>query len=402
MKDLETLYSEYDANYGENIIRSKGQQDGEKGIPNAQAAQLSPYEAELLHGAKHMASKVAGVCKAKLEDLDARIKAERDKVNRKLEDELRKIEDISTANKNLFEQAATLHTSKDDFEQNKRRFDVAYNKLGRMPISYVPHWMYVVFATIIFLGEIPLNALVFQIFGENQVMTWVMAFVIGLSIPLSAHFVGIKSREHHGGVSWPNVLKALAVAAIIIIAFYGLSVMRHDYLLSNKEALGLDDRLIETSYLFFWLNMAVFGAAVILSYLSHDPVAGYQALYNSYVKSRDRLMNEEKKRLEGIKWTEIAKANEMAKAREEYRAAFENIMRMKGTYDQVLKEGVEEESRCLHRLGRDLSMYRHENLRHRKDQSSPPCFQLSAEFPLELRSIREKLINELESGEATT
>ena len=79
-----------------------------------------------------------------------------------------------------------------------------------------------IFAIAIFLGEIPLNALVFEIFGENQVMTWIMATIIGLAVPISAHFIGIKFREHPDGVNYANLLKGTFALAVIGAALYSL------------------------------------------------------------------------------------------------------------------------------------------------------------------------------------
>jgi NADH:ubiquinone oxidoreductase subunit 4 (subunit M) len=133
-----------------------------------------------------------------------------------------------------------------------------------------------IFAIAIFAGEIPLNALVFQIFGENQIMTWVMAAIIGLSVPLAAHFIGIKFREESEGYRFGNIFKGILAFGTIVAALYGLSVMRQTYLSEFREELGLTEMLVETSFMFFWLNIAVLAAAIMIAYLSHDPAPGYQ------------------------------------------------------------------------------------------------------------------------------
>ena len=397
MKDLLTIFNEYESTYSEPNIRSKGREDGEKNIPSPQFQSLSPYESEIVHGSKLVASKVVAEYHGKLEEIDAEVKGALDKATRKLQDDEARIKANYDSNKAQHDQRFQLRAARDAYDQAKKRFDIMFSKVGRMPIEYVPHWLYVVFATIIFLGEIPLNAIVFQIFGENQVMTWVMAFVIGLSIPLSSHFIGIKAREHEGKVNYANVIKALAVTAILVIALHDLSQMRHDYLLSMKDALGLDDRLVETSYLFFWLNLAVFGAAIILSYLSHDPIPGYRELQKEYENSQRRLAKEEAKKSAAIQWVENARSGEIEKARSEYREALEDVFKKKGEYDRILIEGRENEARCQHQMMRDISVYRHENIRARNDSISPPCFNIQVDLPMGLVLMREKLLNEEDS-----
>lgn len=397
MKDLQTVITEYETSYSEHNIRSKGREDGESGVPPSTTKDLSPYENEIIHSARLVASAVVSQYRGQLEQIDAQIKGAIDSANRKLQDDENRIQSSYNANRALYEQSYALRAARDQYEQAKKRFDVMFNKLGRMPISYVAHWLYVIFAFLIFIGEIPLNAMVFQVFGENQVMTWVMAFVIGLSIPLSAHFIGIKAREHDKIVNWANVGKALVVASIIVIALRGLSIMRHDYLLTMKDALGLDDHIIETSYLFFWLNIAVFGAAIILAYLAHDPAPGYELLYDDMVRTQKRFSKEEEKKAESLKWVESARANEIEKARSEYRQAMEGVFKLRGDFDRVLIEGRESELRCQHQMMKDLSVYRHENMRARKDQTMPPCFSLQIENTIALQLVKEKLLNEQET-----
>lgn len=394
MKDLSTVYTEYESTYSEPNLRSKGREDGEKGVPYPDAQGLSPYESEILNAAKVVASRVVGHYRGKLEEVDAKAKAVKSEADERLKSEEIRIDETFSAHKNRYEQSVEARMARENYEQSKKRFDVMFGKVGRMPIRYVPHWLYVMFATLIFLGEIPLNAMVFQIFGENQIMTWVMAFVIGLSIPLSAHFIGIKAREHYPSVNWPNVAKATGIAALIIVALYGLSTMRHDYLLAMKDELGLSSDLIETSYLFFWLNLAVFGAAIILAYLSHDPVPGYDELEHEFLHAKKKLTQTENKISDALKMVDSNRASERERARAAHRSSMAEYTKLLGVYDQLLLEGREQESRCSYQMMKDISVYRHENLRSRKDQKTPAGFSTEPNFPLVLTGLKEKLNND--------
>jgi len=392
MKDFETLFTEYEARYSEENLRSKGREDGAKAIPSKDGA--SPLEDEVLNSARLLASKVAAVVRSKLEEIDAQIKSKIEKADRALKDEERRIQESFDANKKLQDEAFGLRSARDRFELGKRRFDITFSKTGRMPLRYVSHTLYLIFAGIIFLGEIPLNAMVFQIFGENQVMTWVMAFVIGLTIPLLAHFVGIKMREHPDGFHLPNSLKAIGVSWIVIVSLWGLSKMRHDYLFAMKDQLGLTPELVETSYLFFWLNLAVFGAATFLAYLSHDPVPGYDRLQDELKAAQKKLRVEEEKRGSALKWLEMDRVNQLAKARQVFRDTVAGSVELKGEYDKILIEGRHKEESCLLLARREIAIYRHENLRNRTDGVSPAAFTKETSFPLALLALKEKLDND--------
>jgi hypothetical protein len=229
-----------------------------------------------------------------------------------------------------------------------------YTAHGRAPVRYVPLWLYLVFATAIFLGEIPLNALVFQIFGENQIMTWVMAFIIGLAVPLTAHFIGIKMREHGTGFSLSNSIKALAAFGVVSGALYGLSVLRQTYLGEFKQELGLTDVLVESSFLFFWLNIAVFVAAILVAYLAHDSVPGFESLEHGAAATRRKVERSEKKRVKHLVSASKKRAEALHDANKLFRDSMLEVVLLKGIYDPPLP---------LSRLrGIDISRYRLSNI----------------------------------------
>ena len=268
------------------------------------------------------------------------------------------------------------------------------NKYGRAPVTYIPHWLYVLFASLIFLGEIPLNAMVFQIFAESQVMTWVMAFVVGLSVPIAAHFVGIKFREHPDGFSLANTFKALLAFSIITYALYWLSLIRQTYLGENRELLGLTDNLVESSFMFFWLNLAIFAAAIMVAYLSHDPVPGFQEAQKNVENAKKEVEKREKRRVKRLKSSAERRAHEKDKIEREYREQIDRVNLLRGTYDQLLLQGQEYESRCERLLMEKISIYRHENIRNRDDKMHPIAFDLDLDFTHELNKLGEKLDNE--------
>ena len=399
LKEVQGFFDDHAQEYDEEKISTKARDDAAHGIPTLNDDTFAPFEQELTHAAATLSSKVAAAFRGALEILDAKIKAEQEKAERALEDQLKVIDLEYGIDADAVENTFGLQDAHKQYEQAENRYTEMYNKFQRQPIHYVPHWLYVIFATLIFLGEIPLNALVFQIFGENQVMTWVMAFIIGLSIPLTAHFIGIKLREHGDGFSWGNASKGVAAFAMITAALYGLSIMRQTYLHEYKGELGLTDALVESSFLFFWLNMAVFGTAIFIAYLAHDSVAGYEGAEYDQKKTRKIVERMEKRRVTDLVKLGKKRALALAKTHSEFREQMIDAVMLKGVYDQVLNEGKEWESRCLHRLWQNIAVYRNENLRARDGNESPQSFKEKPDFPLALSAMAEKLHNDKERSD---
>ena len=391
--EIDSFVREHRNKYTENYIRARGKEDGEGNIPAPQEAEPSPFEKELEYAVATLSSKIVTRHKQALELLDAKIKAEEEFLEKRLKNTVEGIENSYQVERDAAENAHALKDAHKQHEVWESRFNTSYEKLGRSPIRYIPHWLYIVLALAIFAGEIPLNALVFQIFGENQVMTWIMAVIIGLAVPLSAHFVGIKFREKEDGRWLPNFFKGMVALTVIVAALYGLSIMRQTYLGEFKDSLGLTDTLVESSFMFFWLNIAVLGAAVMISYLAHDSVPGYERLEKLYAYSRKVAKQEEQRRIKVLKTAGQRRAEELNFANAEYRDGVNAVNMLKGNYDMILKEGQEQELQGVERVNYEVAIYRTENMRVRPDKQHPRSFSKKHEFALKLQNMKEKLVN---------
>lgn len=379
--------------YTESEIASKGRQDGTNSIPAIDDENPAPYEIELMEANRQMASKVSESCREHLEKIDGKLDGWKVYPSENYQNELQFIEENYRAEIEHCNNNPILKHAVKNFESVDRIFQNKLSQLNRMPLSYLPLWVYLFFATLIGIGEIPLNALVFNIFGENQIMTWVMSAIIGLCIPLTAHFIGIKVREHGDGFSFPNAIKAAIVFIIIIAALFALAIMRQEYLGLVKEDIGLDDRIVDISFMFFWLNIAVFVTAILISYLSHDPVPGYEKAYRDSVKAKSVLEKEQSKQTKGIKAADDRKAKRERAAKQQKTDAEKMIRKLEGEFDACLMAGQEQEDRWLHQLGRDVACYRRENLvaRRKEDQTKKPLsFEHSHSFKLKLPMIAVK------------
>ncbi len=395
IKELDKLFEEHELVYCEEVIRVRAREDGSMNLPAPQTTLASPFEKELVHATARLASSVASAFRGPLEIIDSKIKADHEFVGSRHTNAIEQIESSYQAEKEAAEDNFGLKDAHKQLELAEARYNAFYDKYKRPPVIYIPHWLYVILAITIFAGEVPLNALVFQIFGENQVMTWIMAVVVGLAVPLSAHFIGIKFREHADGFSWANAIKGAICLAVIASALYGLARMRQTYLGEFKESLGLTDALVSSSFMFFWLNLAVLAAATFISYLSHDSVPGYELAEKQLKEARNKLVEgKESRRIGSLKKAAGHRQKAKDKTHEEFRDGMNRVHLLKGSYDQLLKEGQEFESRCLDLVNKLVSIYRHENLKSRTDKEVPRSFDIDVSFELELVKLKEKLNND--------
>lgn len=128
--------------------------------------------------------------------------------------------------------------------------------IGRLP--------YIAGLVALFLIDVPLNAAVFQIFGENQIATWVLAGLLGVLVVPLAHILGIQIRH-----SFPSrTMTAIAVVGPLLL-IVAVAFLRTKYLQENNINLGASGAV--GVVLFIAFNLAVFSSAIALSYLRHDP-----------------------------------------------------------------------------------------------------------------------------------
>ena len=133
-----------------------------------------------------------------------------------------------------------------------------------------PSAMYVAAIVAIVIAEFPLNAIAFRLFGEAEVLTWVMTASLAVTLVLCAHGLGSFLRQQHPTMAerrWIYVLIALPVLTIVAIA-----VIRARYLSVSAELTGLDTLgPVVGSAAFLIINLLVYTGATMLSYLAHAP-----------------------------------------------------------------------------------------------------------------------------------
>jgi hypothetical protein len=130
--------------------------------------------------------------------------------------------------------------------------------------------VYAVAIVAILIAEFPLNAIAFRLFGEAEVLTWIMTASLAVTLVLCAHGLGTFLRQQHPSIAerrWIIVLVALPVLAIV-----GIALIRARYLSLEASTTGLDVMgPVVGSLVFLVINLLVYTGATMLSYLAHSP-----------------------------------------------------------------------------------------------------------------------------------
>src|SRR3954468_9037478 len=130
--------------------------------------------------------------------------------------------------------------------------------------------VYAVAICAILIAEFPLNAIAFRLFGEAEVLTWVMTASLAVTLVLCAHGLGTFLRQAHpsmGERRWIIVLIALPILAILAIAVIRARYLSYEAELTGFDALGP----VVGSAVFLVINALVYTGATMLSYLAHAP-----------------------------------------------------------------------------------------------------------------------------------
>lgn len=155
---------------------------------------------------------------------------------------------------------------------------------GHRGIGRAVYWPLI---ALIVAGEIPLNSFAFRLFGESDLLTYVMTATVAVALVAMAHFVGsLLSRERsatEGALLLAFVLIPLAAIAVI-------AAIRDAYLDRVDGGTGIAPLLGTLG--FGLINVMIFGAAAALSFAHHDP----RTLANR--RARTRYADRERARAE--------------------------------------------------------------------------------------------------------
>jgi hypothetical protein len=309
--------------FSEERILAEAQRDGERNIPDMSSYTPAPFEHVLIaHGElevqrvyKHASLRIArqqatfGALLRRLQDNDGRIQ---------------RLTDSYKARSSELGREATI------------------------PFPAALHWAVILFLAI---GEFPLNAVVFRLFGEAEYLTYVMASTLAILIPFIGMVIGIHLR-HSAPRLAGNVLIGVATPVTIGAALYAVSVLRNTYIAAQASGgVPVAPDQAKMAWALFALNSLIFFGALAASYFTHDPDEKLDVFHAALATQR-RRRNAVRKKL------------------------FAAGTRINGEI-QAAKSQIEH-ARAL--TSQRVSLYRQTNTRVRR-LPPPPCFRKSPEFP---------------------
>ncbi len=228
--------------FSRSRIETEGEKDGEKNIPEMGSYQPAQFEQALIARGER----------------DAQKRYEKSSIR------ISKLEPAFVTHKKHFEDTtARVNALVKGYKARKE-------ELGRdvqAPFPYMYHVYLIIFLAV---GEFPLNTIVFRLFGEAEYLTYIMASTLAVTIPLLGLFIGVHIRQSVPTLAG-NITIGLMIPISVGLALVSVSMMRNTYMSTQvvEEAIASNGNYL--AYALFSLNLLVFCASVVSSYVAHDP-----------------------------------------------------------------------------------------------------------------------------------
>ncbi len=238
--------------------RYRGWRDGRLGIPTADETEAPPEVWKL----KRQGDGVGRRIGAKWVAYDLRLKGETQSHEVERRKYARKQQALEA---DLREEDKRYRERRQELDR-KVRDDELRHADDRWRIS-TP--VYVGALILIFIGEFPLNAVAFNLFGEDRVFTWVMTTALAASLILCAHALGVLWRKQRPTPRDELIAKALLVFPFLVIL--GIGLVRQVYVTELGDETAAKLGFIGGLAVFVVMNALIYVAVFTISYLHHDP-----------------------------------------------------------------------------------------------------------------------------------
>jgi hypothetical protein len=258
------------------------------------------------------------------------------------------------AEKNYMKEIAEADTAGKDLEPFKKE----YQSIATPAISH--KWMYV-WLFIIGIAELPLNSVAFQILGASKLETYVMTFIIGIILPIAAHYFGQSIRQDRHSLK--DIIIMVVAPLVVISLISAISIFRETLFdtLQQNSILKVNMTPQTATILFIIINISVFFVATIVSYQgshrNHEEFRSKQRRYRDALRSLNK---------------ESAEASKAAKILQKANMALE----MKKQQRSKIHEKFSEEAKILKENYEWLvRSYRTANMSVRTSATYPTCFK---------------------------
>jgi len=340
--------------YRRHTCKRNGRIDGKKGIPPIDQVEHSQFERELISAAEENLSYI-GISKEK-RDRKLKTKYCKAKFQKKNYDE--QIPHMKKA----------LEKSQQEFEASKKGLD----NLEYASIRGVFYWMLFIFFVI---AEFPLNSRAFFIFGEDKIMTAIMAATICVGIPILAHFSGIYLKKYLKGISLKERVATVTFVTTILLClggvWAGIAYIRGKYF----EARGLPEteRILQEVIKMVNINIAIAIFLVINAFIF---LIIAWAAYLAYPAEPKEYRNIKRRFKEARKERRAAQKS-LSKAEKESLKASKKLEKIRALRQQnILRECDATKNGYLNLIW----VYRKENLRTKDSLQIPESFKVEPSF----------------------
>jgi len=247
-----------------------GRIDGKKGIPGAEESH-SPYEKQLTLIADENIRRVA----QKWENEDKKLKGDYCSAKREYIDALKDL------NKEREEQGKASQSYEDALKSKRDS-------------STYPHFSHNasrLFIIAMGLFEFPLTAFIFDILGENRLLTYLFAGALCIALPMASHFLGIFTREQFNK---KNSIIAAVNSALFVGVIIAIAYLREKFFEASEfqKVLGIQMDPTTVTIVFIFIQLFIFGIAATASYLAHDPHPNLRRAKKEFEDARNRLQKE--------------------------------------------------------------------------------------------------------------
>lgn len=130
------------------------------------------------------------------------------------------------------------------------------------------HMTHAVLLVLLTVGEMAFNIIVFNVFREPGIVTVVCALGVMIAVPICAYHIGRTFRQHPQ--PWRHSLASMLTLAAVLLA---VSFFRINYLQQTTADAG---KGVYWQLGFIAVNLAVLVGAALVTYLSFDPVDGFE------------------------------------------------------------------------------------------------------------------------------
>lgn len=306
----------------DETIRSAGHSDGMAGLPSGSSYEPGPFERSIIAAGE---AAISGIYSRTAE-------------------RLARLEGISSNLSNAYE------SNQYRLKETLIRFQNRKDFLGRdeiIPVPYMVHWIIVV---LLGIGEFPLNVVVFRMFGEPELMTYVMSLTLSLTLPLIGVFLGLQVRT----LVQPRFATAIMIfmAPVTVLgALTSLSFIRNMYVTLHAEH-RLGGGSGNMVYAMFAINLLIFLGAYMVSFFAHDQDSELDALHVAVVR-----LDKKRTKLRDKLSQAISKTN------------------------AIIRAGRGEAERVLSETAAKISIYRQANMASRGGTVAPSSFSRNPESP---------------------